>query len=109
MLLGDDHGGEALVGRRDADWAPGNSALANILLLSAGWGLGVGRGFCRPECSGNRQDSRSAGGRWLDLNSWIHQIHAAGGASGSTTMVMMFVLLFVLVVWSRLVVVTYLM
>jgi hypothetical protein len=33
---------------------------------------------------------------------WIHQIHAAGGASGSTTMVMLFVMLVVLciAVWS---------
>ena len=29
---------------------------------------------------------------------WVHQIHAAGGAIGSTTMVMVFVMLFVLVV-----------
>ena len=29
---------------------------------------------------------------------WIHQIHAAGGVSGSTTMVMVFVMLFVLFV-----------
>ena len=40
---------------------------------------------------------------------WIHQIHAAGGASGSTTMVMLFVMMFVLFVWSRLVVVTHCM
>ena len=30
---------------------------------------------------------------------WIHQIHAAGGASGSNTMVMLFVMLFVIFVW----------
>ncbi len=29
---------------------------------------------------------------------WVHQIHAAGGTSGSTTMVMVFVMLFVLFV-----------
>jgi hypothetical protein len=29
---------------------------------------------------------------------WVHQIHAAGGASGSNTMVMVFVMLFVLFV-----------
>jgi hypothetical protein len=29
---------------------------------------------------------------------WVHQIHADGGASGSNTMVMMFVMLFVLFV-----------
>jgi hypothetical protein len=29
---------------------------------------------------------------------WFHQIHAAGGMSGSTTMVMVFVMLFVLFV-----------
>ena len=30
---------------------------------------------------------------------WVHQIHAAGGASGSNTMVILFVMLFVLFVW----------
>jgi hypothetical protein len=30
---------------------------------------------------------------------WVHQIHAAGGVSGSITMVMVFVMLFVLFVW----------
>ena len=29
---------------------------------------------------------------------WFHQIHAAGGAIGSTTMVMVFVMLFVIFV-----------
>ena len=29
---------------------------------------------------------------------WVHQIHAAGGASGSNTMVMLFVMLFVIFV-----------
>jgi len=29
---------------------------------------------------------------------WVHQIHTAGGASGSTTMMMVFVMLFVLFV-----------
>jgi hypothetical protein len=36
---------------------------------------------------------------------WIYQFHTAGGASGSTTMVMVFVMLFVLFVRSRLLVV----
>jgi hypothetical protein len=35
---------------------------------------------------------------------WIHQIHTTGGVSGSTTMVMVFVMLFVLFVRSCLVV-----
>jgi hypothetical protein len=34
VLLGDDHGGKAVVGRRDADWAHGNSTVTNILLVS---------------------------------------------------------------------------
>jgi hypothetical protein len=38
---------------------------------------------------------------------WIYQIHTAGGASGSTTMVMLFVMLFVLFVPSRLVVISH--
>jgi hypothetical protein len=39
--LGDDHGGEAVVGCRDADWAHGKSTVTNILLLSAVWVVGV--------------------------------------------------------------------
>ncbi len=31
---------------------------------------------------------------------WVHQIHTAGGVSGSTTMVMVFARLFVFFVWS---------
>ncbi len=41
MVFGDNHGGEALVGRRDANWARGNSAVTNVLLLSAVWVLGA--------------------------------------------------------------------
>jgi hypothetical protein len=41
VQLGDDHGGEAVVGRRDANWAHGNSAVTNILLLSAVWVVGA--------------------------------------------------------------------
>ncbi len=41
MPLGDDHGGEAVIGRRDVDWAHGNSAITNMLLLSAVWVVGV--------------------------------------------------------------------
>ena len=42
-FFGDDHGGEAVVGRRDAYWASGGSAVTNSLLLSAV--LGGGSGF----------------------------------------------------------------
>jgi hypothetical protein len=35
---------------------------------------------------------------------WIHQIHAAGGASSSTTMVVMFLVCLFCVLWSLLVV-----
>ena len=41
MFFGDDHGGEAVVGRRDANWARGNSAVTNVLLLCAVWVLGA--------------------------------------------------------------------
>ncbi len=41
MFLGDDNGGEAVIGRRDANWAHGNSAVTDILLLSAVWAVGV--------------------------------------------------------------------
>jgi hypothetical protein len=39
--LGDDHGGEAVVGCRDANWAHGKFAVTNILLLSAVWVVGA--------------------------------------------------------------------
>ena len=41
LFLGDDHGGEAMVGHRDANWTHGNPAVTNILLLSAVWMVGV--------------------------------------------------------------------
>jgi len=41
FFFGDNHGGEAMVGRRDANWARGNSAIPNILLLSAVWVVGA--------------------------------------------------------------------
>jgi len=41
LFFGDDHGGEAVVGRRDAYWASGGSAVTNSLLLSAVWVVGV--------------------------------------------------------------------
>ena len=41
LFFGDDHGREAVVGRRDAYWASGGSAVTNSLLLSAVWVVGV--------------------------------------------------------------------
>ena len=41
LFLGDDHGGEAVVGRRDNYWASGRSAVTNSLLLSAVWVVGA--------------------------------------------------------------------
>jgi hypothetical protein len=41
LFFGDDHCGEAVVGRRDAYWASGGSAVTNSLLLSAVWVLGA--------------------------------------------------------------------
>jgi hypothetical protein len=41
LFFGDDHGGEAVIGRRVANWARGNSAITNILLLSAVWAVGA--------------------------------------------------------------------
>jgi hypothetical protein len=41
LFFGDDHGGEAVVGRRDAYWASGRSAITDILLLSTVWVVGV--------------------------------------------------------------------
>jgi hypothetical protein len=41
VFFGDDHGGEAVVGHRDANWAHGNSTVTDFLLLTAVWVLGV--------------------------------------------------------------------
>jgi hypothetical protein len=41
LFFGDDHGGEAVVGRRDAYWASGGSTVTNSLLLSVLWALGA--------------------------------------------------------------------
>ncbi len=41
LFFGDDHGGEAVVGCRDAYWASGGSAVTNSLLLSAVWVVGA--------------------------------------------------------------------
>ena len=37
LFWGDDYGGEAVVDHRGANWAHGNPAITNILLLSAVW------------------------------------------------------------------------
>ena len=41
LFFGDDHGGEAVVSRRDAYWASGRSAVTNSLLLSVLWVVGT--------------------------------------------------------------------
>ena len=41
LFFGDDHGGEAMVDRRDTYWASGGSAVTNSLLLSAVWVVGA--------------------------------------------------------------------
>ncbi len=41
LFFGDYHGGEAVVGRRDAYWASGRSAVTNSLLLSVLWVVGT--------------------------------------------------------------------
>ncbi len=40
-FFGDDHGGEAVVGRRDAYWASGGSTVTNSLYLSVPWAVGT--------------------------------------------------------------------
>jgi len=40
-FFGDDHGKEAAVGRRDAYWASGRSAITISLLLSVLWAVGA--------------------------------------------------------------------
>ncbi len=59
MFFGDDHVEEAVVGRRDANWARGNSAVTNDLLLSPVWVVGeVFFGWNAPALGGilNQQD-----------------------------------------------------
>ncbi len=41
FFFGDDHGGEAVVGHRDAYWASSGSAVTDSLLLSAVWVVGA--------------------------------------------------------------------
>jgi hypothetical protein len=41
VFWGDNHGREAVVGRRDADWASGHSAITSSLLLSVLWAVGT--------------------------------------------------------------------
>ena len=41
LFFVDNHGGEAVVGRRDAYWASGRSAVTNSLLLSVLWAVGM--------------------------------------------------------------------
>ena len=41
LFFGDDHGGEAVVGLRNAYWASGGSAVTNSLLLSTVWVVGA--------------------------------------------------------------------
>ena len=41
MFFGNDHGGEAVVGRRDTNWARGISAITAVLLLSPVWVMGA--------------------------------------------------------------------
>ncbi len=41
LLFGDNHGREAVVGRWDAYWASGRSAVTNSLLLPVLWAVGA--------------------------------------------------------------------
>jgi hypothetical protein len=41
VFWGDDHGREAVVGRRDANWASGCSTITSSLLLSVFWEVGT--------------------------------------------------------------------
>ena len=41
LFFGDNHGGEAVVDRRDAYWASGGPAVTNSLLLSVLWAAGT--------------------------------------------------------------------
>jgi hypothetical protein len=41
VFFGYNHGGEAVVGRRNANWACGNSTVTDVLVLSAVWVVGA--------------------------------------------------------------------
>ncbi len=41
LFFGDNHGGDAVVGRMDAYWASGGSTVTNSLLLSVVWAVGT--------------------------------------------------------------------
>ncbi len=41
LFFGDNHGEEAVIGRRDAYWASGGSTVTNSLLLSVLWAVGA--------------------------------------------------------------------
>ncbi len=41
VFWGDDHGEEAVVGRRDTNWASGCSTITSSLLLSVLWVVGM--------------------------------------------------------------------
>jgi hypothetical protein len=69
-FFGDDHGGEAMVGRIDAQLGP--RQLRRHQLLVTIRCLGGGSGFCRSECSGNWRDSQSAGGQNPNLAYNVH-------------------------------------
>jgi hypothetical protein len=62
-FFGDDHGGEAMVGRRDAYWASGGPAVTNSLLLSVLWAAGTLVANKIALVLGRTMQSQSAGGR----------------------------------------------
>ncbi len=41
VFWGEDHGGEAVVGRRDANWASCRSTVTSSLILSVLWAVGM--------------------------------------------------------------------
>ncbi len=41
VFCGDKHGGETVVGRRDANWASNRSTVTSSLLLSVLWAVGT--------------------------------------------------------------------
>ncbi len=61
MFFGDDHGGEAVVGHRDANWARDNSAVTNVLLLSAVWVVGADFGNHNASALGGILDQQGVG------------------------------------------------
>ena len=70
LFFGDDHGGEAVVGRMDAYWASGRSAVTNSLLLFVLWAVGMFGADRNVQHRVEPQQSASVGNSTYTSNLW---------------------------------------